>query len=164
MKQTVPFNTYVKLVLLAWLSMVGFDLFLHAGVLARLYAEPSPFLLPPERAFALIPVGYLSFLILAVLLVWLMARLSIKGWREGSKFGLQLGALSWGAFTLGLLSISTASPLLLAGWFVGQTLELGIGGLVAGCGFERERLGRLFLWVLLFMLGAFVSSVILQNL
>lgn len=51
--------------LLSWLSMLGFDFFLNAGLLARLYLEPSPFLLPPAEAFRRIPIGYLSFLLTA---------------------------------------------------------------------------------------------------
>ena len=163
LEQTLSFGTYVKLILLAWLSMIGFDFFLHAGVLARLYLEPSPFLLPPERAFTLIPVGYLSFLCLTILLIWLMVKLGIRGWRQGAVFGLQLGALSGGAFILGLLSISTAAPALLAGWFVGQTVELGIAGMVAGSGLAVPQLGRLFVKVLAFVIGAFVLTVVLQN-
>jgi hypothetical protein len=78
---------YIKLTLLAWLTMIGFDFFLHAGVLASLYTMPSTFLLPPERAFALIPIGYFSFLGLALLLIWLMTKLSIQDWKKGMLFG-----------------------------------------------------------------------------
>ena len=60
----------ISLTLIAWLAMLGFDFFLHAGLLAGLYVEPSPFLLPPLSAFALIPVGYAAFLLSSVLLVW----------------------------------------------------------------------------------------------
>jgi len=163
LEQAFSLGTYVKLTLLAWLSMIGFDFFLHAGALAHLYLEPSPFLLPPERAFTLIPVGYLSFLGLAILLTWLMARLGIQGWCQGGVFGLQLGSFALGAFVLGLLSISTATPALLAGWFFGQTLELGIAGMVVGSGFAVPRLGRLFVKVLAFVIGAFALTVALQN-
>ena len=100
----------VALTLIAWLSMLGVDFLLHAGLLADLYRHPSPFLVSPATAFALIPVGYLSFLLLAVLLVWLLLRLRLAGWRAGALFGLEVGGLTWGAFVLGLLSISTASP------------------------------------------------------
>jgi hypothetical protein len=163
-EQTFSLGTTVKLALLAWLSMIGFDFFLHAGVLARLYVEPSTFLLPPERAFALIPVGYLSFLGLAILLIWLMAGVGIRGWRQGMVFGLKLGALTWGALVLGLFSVSTASPALLIGWFLGQTIELGIAGTVAGSGFTGVRLGRLFLKVLAFVIGAVAITVLMQAL
>jgi len=37
----------------AWVLSLGVDLFLHAGLLARLYVVPSPFLLGPEEAFRL---------------------------------------------------------------------------------------------------------------
>ena len=123
-----------KIGVLALLAVIGFDQFLHAGVLASWYARPSPFSLPPEEAFRLIPLGYISFLILIVLLVWLMPRLELVGWRVGMVFGLKIGALIWGALTLGLLSISTASPSLLLVWFLGQTAELGIAGMVLGSG------------------------------
>jgi hypothetical protein len=138
--------------------------FLRAGVLARLYVEPSPFLLSPERAFALNPVGHLSFLGLTILLIWLMVRLGIQGWRQGAVFGLKLGALTWGALVVGLLSISTASLALLIGWFLGQTIELGIAGMVAGSGFTGVRLGRLFLKVLALVIGAIAITVLLQAL
>lgn len=87
-------SLHIELVLLAWLSMIGIDIFLHAGLLAPLYAKSSPFPLPPERAFDLIPIGYISFLLLAILLVWLMVELGHVGWRKGALFGAQVGALA----------------------------------------------------------------------
>ena len=153
----------VKIGLLAWLAVIGFDLFLHAGVLASLYSEPSPFLIPPEEAFRFIPLGYLSFLVLIVLLVWLMPRLSIVGWKGGLVFGLIIGAIIWGALSLGLLSISTASPILLLGWFLGQTVELGIAGMVLGSGLATDRLRSLLVKVVVFFVVTVVLAIILQN-
>jgi hypothetical protein len=152
------------LTLIAWLSMLGFDFIWHAGLLAGLYTQPSPFLLPLSTAFALIPVGYLSFLLMAVLLIWLMLRLKLTGWHQGALFGLQLGAFTWGAFVLGLLSVTTASYSLLIGWFVGQTLELGIAGAVVGGAFAGVRLRRLFGLVFVFVLLAVMATIILQSL
>jgi hypothetical protein len=149
---------------LGWFAMIGFDFFLHAGVLARWYLEPSPFLLPPEQAFALIPLGYLSFLLLTVLLVWLAVRLRIQNGADGLRFGLMLGALTWGAWVLGLLSITTASPELLVGWFVGQTIELGIAGVVVGSALGGRHLGRLSLYVLGLVIVAVGLTVVLQSL
>jgi hypothetical protein len=154
----------LRLTFIAWLSMLGFDFLLHAGLLAGLYLQPSPFLLPPVTAFALIPVGYASFLLLAVLLVWLMMRLNLAGWRQGALFGLELGGLAWGAFILGLLSISTASVALLIGWFIGQTLELALAGAVIGSGLAGTRLRQLFVVVIVFVLLSIVTTIILQSL
>ena len=152
----------ILLILLGWLSMIGFDFFLHAGVLTRLYLTPSPFLLPATSAFRLIPIGYLSFLILALLLVWLMTRLQITRAWPGVVFGLQLGGAMWGALVLGLFSISTAEPLLLLGWFVGQTVELAIGGAVIGRGLAGTSLLRLGLIVLALLIALVLLAIGLQ--
>ena len=78
-------------------------------------------------------------------------------------FGLKVGALIWGALTLGLLSISTASPSLLLGWFLGQTMELGIAGMVLGSGLEADRLRSLLIKVVIFFVVTLVLAIILQN-
>jgi hypothetical protein len=143
--------------------MLGVDFFVHGGLLAGLYLGPSSFLLPPKEAFALIPLGYLAFLLSAVLLTWLMARLQIRGARDGFVFGLKLGVLVWGSLVLGLASISTAEPLLLAGWFVGQSIELALAGAIVGLAFEGTKLSRLFLLVLLSALGLAVITILLQS-
>lgn len=163
------FMTYSKqhiflLTFIAWLTILGFDLLMHAGLLAGLYLQPSPFLLPPVTAFKLIPVGYLSFLLSTLLLVWLMMWLKLAGWRDGAIFGLKLGALAWGSFVLGLLSVSTASLPLLMGWFIGQTLELALAGAVVGSGLAGMHLRRLFGIVIIFVILSVITTIILQSL
>jgi hypothetical protein len=154
---------FAGITLLAWLSVVGFDFLLHASLLAPLYEIPSPFLLPPERAFVLIPIGYLSFIIFVILVVWLMVRLKITNWQAGLKFGLIFGALVWAALTISLISISTAPILLMVGWFVGQTIETGLAGLVIGAGLGAEKLWSILIWVSIFVVGSFVLGIVLQN-
>jgi hypothetical protein len=154
----------LQLISIAWLAMLGFDFLLHAGLLAGLYLQPSPFLLPPLTAFRLIPLGYLSFLLLAVLMTWLMIRLKLTGWRGGVVFGLELGGLTWGAFILGLLSISTASFALLMGWFIGQALEMALAGAVIGSGLAGMRLRRLLGIVVVGVLLSVITVIVLQTL
>ena len=148
---------------LAWIAMLGIDFFLHAGLLAQLYAQPSPFLLPLENAFRLIPLGYFSFLLLNVLLLWLMIRLEIASWRRGLSFGLCIGGLIWGAMVLGLLSKSTAGPALMLGWFSGQTVEMGVAGAVIGSGLSGKPLRKILVRVVVLILLLVVATVILQN-
>lgn len=148
--------------LLALIAVLGFDFLLHGGILARLYAEPHPFLLSPEDAFRLIPLGYLSFLLFVILLVWLLVRLKIRGWSAGLLFGLKVGGLIWASVALGLLTISTASPTLMLGWFVGQTLEAGLAGMVAAEGLVTARPGRLIANVVGFIVVVFIVTLILQ--
>ena len=151
------------IIALGWLSMIGIDFLLHGGLMAGFYVEPGDFLLPPAEAFKLIPVGYLSFLVLTCLLVWLMRLLEIRGARNGALFGLKLGALVWGALVLGLLSITTAGVSLLAGWFVGQTFELSVAGAFAGSAFAETKLTRLFAAVILLIVICLVVTIVLQN-
>lgn len=153
----------LQAVLLAWLAMLGVDFALHAGLLYKVYTVESPFLLPPERAFQLIPVGYLSFLILAGFLVWLLTQLGIKDPKSAGKIGLFFGAVVWGALELGLLSITSADLTLILAWWIGQTLELGIGGVVAGHVLGGADLRKTWLGVVLVVVILVVVGILLQN-
>ena len=150
------------LALLSWLSMLGFDFLLHAGLLARLYVVPSPFLLPPETAFRLIPLGYLSFLMLALLLTWLMMKQGVQGGRDGLIYGLKLGGLIGGSLVFGLASITTAEYALLLGWALGQTAELGIAGAVIGSSRGGVSHRRVFWRVIVFVVLSVFLAIVLQ--
>ncbi len=148
---------------LAWAASIGIDLLIHGGLLASLYMEPSPFLLPADSMFRRIPLGYSSFLILAAFLVWLMDRLSITTAMAGLRFGLTVGSVIWCAFVLGLWSVSTISPALAVGWFVGQSLELGAAGAVAATSLRADSQKRLVVAVCLLVLACAVVTIALQS-
>ncbi len=149
--------------LLALLAVIGFDLFLHAGVLAPLYKNPAPFLLPLEVAFRRIPMGYASFAILIALLVWLEVRLRLIGARRGAGFGLILGGAVWGSLALGLASITTAEPVLLVGWAIGQTVELGLAGAIVGAGLGAGRIRGVAAFAVAAFVVCVVFGIVLQN-
>ncbi|MGZ9275340.1 MAG: hypothetical protein ACXW34_11435 [Nitrospira sp.] len=148
----------------AWFLSLGFDLLLHGGLLARLYMTPSPFLLPPADAFRRIPFGYLAFLVLTVALDWLLRRLGVRGAADGFRHGSSVGAVIWGAFTVGLYSISTAPLPLLAGWWIGQTVELGLAGAVLGAAGSGVPLRRIWSLVAIAVVFCFVATVVMQSL
>lgn len=149
--------------LLSWLSMLGMDFFLHGGLLAKLYAQPSPFLLPPSDAFKRIPLGYLAALLLAGLLLWLMVRLGLSGWRQGLSFGLRLGALMGASGMLGLFSISTAELSLVAAWLLSQTLQMGLAGAVAGSGLAGQRLRTMLVRIVVLTLLLVIITIAMQS-
>lgn len=150
-------------VLLAWLVMIAVDLPLHAAVLAPLYSRPGPFLLPPQRSFELIPLGYASFLLMAVLLVWLATALQAATWRDGAVLGFKIGALVWGSFALGLLSISSAPLDLMVGWAVGQTLEIAIAGAFVGAVKSGMRYRRALGLAFALLFVGLLTVVVLQS-
>lgn len=154
---------YLAATLLSWLAMLGVDFLVHGGILAGFYQQASPFLLPPTEAFRRIPLGYASFLLVAALIVWLLAATGTRGGWSGLKLGLVAGGLAWGSLTIGLASITTARWELLAGWWVGQTVELGVGGAVAGRALAGGSLRRLALQVVGLVFVLFVVTVVLQS-
>ena len=149
--------------LLSWLSMLGVDFTLHGGLLAELYAQPSPFLLPPLDAFRRIPLGYLAALLWAGLLLWLMIRLGLSGWRQGLSLGLRLGALMGTSGMLGLVSISTVELSLAVAWLLSQILQMGLAGVVTGSGLAGLRPRTLFLRVIALVLSLAVVTIIIQS-
>lgn len=148
----------------AWLLALGFDVFLHGGLLASLYVEPSPFLLGPEDAFRRIPLGYLAFLVLTLALYWLLRRLGVRGTIAGLRFGAAAGAVVWGAFVLGLYSISTVTRPLLTGWWIGQTIELGLAGAVLGAAANGVPLKRIWIVVAIAVIACLAATIVLQSL
>lgn len=149
--------------MLSLLVVIGFDFFLHAGILSPLYRDGGEFLLSPEEAFRRIPLGYLAFAVLNIMLAWLMVRMGIEGLKNGFAFGLLLGLFIWVALALGLLSITAVPSKLLIGWTAGQSVELGLGGAVIGRGLERRKLRKLALWSLVIFLVLTALGILLQN-
>ncbi|MHC4509737.1 MAG: hypothetical protein ACYTAO_12390 [Planctomycetota bacterium] len=158
-----PRKKYVQLSLLVWVAMIGVDFFLHGGIFAATYVQVSPFLLSAMEAFRRIPLGYLALLATAGLLVWIIDQASVRGWRKGLVIGLCLGAVMGVSFTLGLYSISTASPQLLAAWFVAQVREIAIAGAIIGQGLVVDSLRRLTLYVIVGFILLSVATVVMQN-
>ena len=159
-----PYVRPLPTVLTAWFLSVGVDLFLHGGLLARLYVVPSGFVLPADQAFRRIPFGYLAFLLVTAALFWICRRVEVRGVGAGWRHGFVIGIVLWGALVLGLYSISTAGVPLLVGRWLGQAVELGaaggvIGGLAAGVSFRR-----MLLWVTMIVFVLLVLTVALQSL
>jgi len=148
----------------AWMLSLGFDVFLHGGLLAGLYVAPSPFLLEPEESFRRIPLGYLAFLVLTLTLYWLLRRLGVRGAIAGFRYGAAAGAVVWGAFAVGLYSISTVTLPLLAGWWIGQTVELGLAGAVLGAAANGVPLKRIWAIVTGAVIACVAGTIVLQSL
>jgi hypothetical protein len=129
-----------------------------------LYHRESPFILGPEAAFRRIPFGYFAFLVLTASLYWLLDRLRVRGAMDGLRYGSTAGAIVWGALVIGLYSITTAPVSLLAGWWVGQTLELGLAGAMLGAAAAGLPARRMWSIVAVVVFGCIVVTVGLQSL
>ena len=143
--------------------MLGFDFFLHGGVLASFYFAQNAFTLSPMEAFRRIPIGYLGFLLLAMFLVWVIPLFKASNWKQAFWLGIQLGAILWGGFLFGLVSISNISLNMAIAWFFGQTIELGIGGAVLGMVSEASSMRRITFIVVSFVIFAITATILLQS-
>ena len=153
----------ITTVLLAWFTMLGFDFFLHGGLLANFYFAENDFTISPLEAFRRIPIGYLGFLLFAIFLVWIVPLLNLDNWKQGFWLGSKLAAILWGGFLLGLISISRIPLNLAIAWFVGQTLEFGIGGAVVAEASTATSLRKITLAVFSFVVIAVATTIALQS-
>ena len=154
----------VFIILLGWFSMLGFDLFQNAGLFAKLLLDSKSSLLPPEQLFRRIPMGYLAFFLVTILLTWLQAKAQTYGWKRGVVFGLKFGLLSQAALAFGTYSgFPVPIPLLFA-WFIGGTVQCCIASGVIGSGLGGAHLGRLSAKVGLFVLVMVAATMVLQGL
>ncbi len=147
----------------AWLLSIGIDFLLHGGLLARIYLAPGPFVLEPQESFRRIPLGYLAFLILTAGLYWLLRRSEVRDAVSGFRWGSIAGITVWGALILGLYSISTIELPMAIGWWLGQSLELGLAGALLGAVAGGMSLKRAWLIVIIVVVVCFVLTIVLQS-
>ncbi len=149
-------------VLASWLSMIALDLLLNAGLFADLWLAPGSFLLPPDELFRRIPFGYIAFLIQAFVFVWLTIIVGVKTRKQGTLFGLKLGAMLNVASLLGLRSATTGDWETLLVWSVGGTVLTTTACFMSGLASERGE-KKALLSAFLLLLGAFILIVLLQS-
>ncbi|MBN1567650.1 MAG: hypothetical protein JXA73_07370 [Acidobacteria bacterium] len=163
LEEKISVRKFVLRVLASGIFMMALDLFLNAGMFAKVWLEPSPFLLEPGDLFRRIPLGYIAFFLQAWAWVWLTIKVGVRTWKQGCLFGLKFGSLLAIAATLGLRSGTTAGwPMLLAGYLVGNTVLTTGACLMAGLSSQRSE--KRALWsAILALVVAFILIVILQN-
>jgi hypothetical protein len=97
---------YILAILMAWILFIGVDFLFHASIFASLWKEEILIFKSPENLALLIPIGYISFLLLTILIGYLFFRIfktkpSLKNTLE---FALVFGILFSVSNLLGLYS------------------------------------------------------------
>jgi hypothetical protein len=97
---------YVLSILMAWILFLGVDFLFHASIFASLWKEDVAIFKSMEDLAILIPLGYLSFLLLTALVGYLFFRIfkTKPALKEVLKFGLIFGLLFSLSNLLGLYS------------------------------------------------------------
>ncbi len=161
-EEKISVRKYALMVLSSGIFMIALDLFLNAGVFAKVWLEPNSFLLNPQLLFRRIPLGYIAFLLEACVYVWLTMRVGARTWKRGFAFGLKVGILLNIASVLGLRSGTTASWPILIVWLVGGTVLTTGACSMAGLSSERGE-KRALISAILALVVAFILIVVLQN-
>ena len=143
----------IQITALAWFAVIGLDFFLDAGLLARFYRWDLPGFLPPLKMFLYIPLGYVAFLLWTILLVWLMIRLPVSGFRAGAMFGLKVGILIAAAGFFGEMSVFAFPAWMLLLWLVANTSIFTMAGAVTGAALAAQRLRPIAHRVVALVLG-----------
>lgn len=156
---------FIVSTLMAWLVFLTLDFLAHAGLLKTLWAEDLPALKPKKSLFLLIPFGYLSFLILTLLIGWLYIRLSDTSGstKKGLSFGMTFGLFFAFSTFLGWYSfINLPIRFLLAASTV-YFVEISAVGLVYGYLLHPQSIKRRIWGLSAFILLGLVLGIVLQN-
>ena len=152
-----------KIIFLSWLGFIGFDLFLHAGLLAKLYHDDNPAILPPLDAFYRIPFGYIAFFLYWIFLYWLIIKAELSDRIVIIRFSAIVGVFLGISSTLAQFSILQVNELLLIGWGLGFIIEIIIAGTIIAYALTGYSYKKLFYFVLLFDIALFIITVVMQN-
>ena len=156
---------FILATVIAWLFFLMLDFLAHATLLSLFWANEYPALKSKEELFRLIPLGYLSFLILTFLIGWVYIRFYREGGntKKGLSFGAAFGSLFALATFLGWYSALNLPVLFVLLISVVYFVEIAAVGFVYGYLLPPESVKkRVWLLVGMIILG-FVLSVILQN-
>jgi hypothetical protein len=157
---------FVSTLILAWLVFLALDFLAHATLLRTLWAQDLAALKPTEELFRLIPFGYLSFLLLTLLLGVLYVRLFPDGGSpaRGIAFGAFVGALFAASNFLGWYSAFDLPVVFLALVNLVYWLELSAAGLVFGLLIPPESIKKRAWLVMVVVFLILAASIILQSL
>ncbi len=154
----------LQVTVLAWVAIISTDLLMNAGLLGPFLNWEQPGMLPQMKMFQYIPLGYAAFLLLAILMLWLMLRLNVRGARAGAAFGTKFGVLMASAGFLGEMSLLSFSKTTLFCFALDKLVFCIVLGTVIGSGLRAERLRSLTRGVFAFLFLCIVVSITMQNL
>ena len=120
----------LKAIILAWILSIAIDFFLNGGLFASYFGSGDPFIVSPSEAFVRIPLGYISLLLLILILAYLIEKAPVSTINGGLKLSLAYAVAVASSSVLGLWSITLAPATFLLIWFVDQILELSVAGAV----------------------------------
>ena len=158
-------SRFILTTILAWLLFLAVDFLAHASLLKSYWAQKLPALKSDIELFRLIPFGYLSFLLLTVLVGWLYVRLYGDNGNtvKGLSFGAVFGGFFGGATFLGWYSALNI-PLLFV-FLIGLVyfIELLVVGFTYGYLLHSKTIKKRVLLLVAFVILGLILGIVFQN-
>ncbi|MDH4307531.1 MAG: hypothetical protein OEX04_08620 [Acidimicrobiia bacterium] len=147
---------------LAWLVVIGVDLFFNAGLFAGLFdQDKEPSLLPDDLLFRRIPAAYLALGVGVVALAWMLDKTGSTGRHallRSAGSGATVGILGLGALWTAL---DISGLFVVAGIGVLIVQATTAGGILVSNASRRQRLVRgLLTFVILAVLGQVAANLL----
>ncbi|HEV2226316.1 MAG TPA: hypothetical protein VGR56_05865 [Nitrososphaerales archaeon] len=156
-------QNFLKAVILAWISSTAIDFFLNGGVFTSYFRSGDSFIVSPSDAFVRIPLGYISLLLLVLVLAYFIDKGSVSTINGGMKMSLIYALVVASSSVLGLWSITVVPAAFLLIWFVDQVLELTVAGTVLSM-VKVSPSKHIARYVAIVAMALFTGGVALQNL
>lgn len=152
-------------IIVAWLLVVGADLFFNAGIFTRLFDQSrEPGLLSDAVLFRRIPVTYFALAVGVAAVAWLFDRLDVEGGPRGAIYGGLAGVV---VALLGVINLWAAIEM--TGFFVAsavlvQIVEFGAAGMFLGSYRATATPTRVVRVTIAISLVLAILGVVIQNL
>ena len=151
--------------ILAWIVFIGLDFLFHASLLKSLWQEKVDAFKSAEDLFILIPSGYLSFLLLTLLVGYAFTKIypTKPSGRQTARFALIFGLLYAVGNALGLYSYVNIPLKHLVVYHLVYFIEIAAVVFVFYKAYYKKSLRKAIWYALLAFFVLVVVGVILQN-
>lgn len=163
---SVNWKQFLAAVLTAWLLFIGIDFLFHASLLKYVWGQEFAAVKPLEELALLIPVGYLSFLLLTALIGYLFVSIFKEKplLKDAVKFALVFSALFSLSSFLGQFSFLNLPTVFLAITSIISFVEVFsvtilFHGLLFAKGIKKKALLVIVAFVLLLMAGIIIQNI-----
>jgi hypothetical protein len=152
-------------ILMAWILFIGMDFLFHASIFVSLWKEDIAIFKSTKDLTILIPVGYLSFLFLSVLIGSLFFRIfkTKPAIKEVFKFGLIFGLLFSLSNLLGLFSYIDIPLKLLLLFNLASFIEITVVVLSLYFTLFAVNLKRVIWYTILCFILLLIIGIVIQN-
>ena len=161
----INYHRFWSTAIIAWIVFVGIDFFFHASLLEYLWQKEIESIKPALDLFLLIPLGYLSFLLLTLLVGYTFTKIyaSKPNRKEIIGFTLIFGFLFSASNLLALFSYVNIPLKQIIIYNVIYFIEISVVIFIFYKSMFRKKINKLIWYSILAFFGLVIIGIIIQN-